>query len=149
LKTSSASASVVPSRIVVDANPIISALISDQSAASRIMWCGAIEELATTAHTIAEVRKYLPELARKAGRSEELLQLDLQLLPLVIYEREIYREKLKEAHAQIGERDPSDVELLALALRLQSPIWSNDRDFENVGIPRYTTTELLKALSAE
>ncbi len=146
MKTSTASASAALNQIVVDANPIISALISDQSTASRIMWSGAIKELATTAHTIAEVRKYLPELARKTGRPEELLHLDLQLLPLIIYEREAYQEKLEEAHAQIGERDPSDTELLALALQLRLPIWSNDRDFENVGIPCYTTTKLLKAL---
>ena len=147
MQTSSASArSSVPARIVVDANAIFSALISERSAASRIFWSSAIGEFATTAFTITEVQKYLPELAEKTGRSAELLQMDLRLLPLVIYQRESCQGQLVEARKRIGERDLGDVDLLALALRLRVPVWSNDNDFEVAGVVWYTTTELAHML---
>ena len=41
-----------------------------------------------------------------------------------------------------GRRDPEGVELLALALHLSLPVWSNDDDFELTGIEWYTTAEL-------
>ena len=116
-------------RLVVDANPILSALLTERGAASRICWLTSTIEFAATAHTIAEIRKYLPSVAKAVARSEELLEMSLRLLPLVIYDRRIYRAQLKEAERRIAKRDPNDVDLLALALRLDAPLWSNDRDF--------------------
>jgi len=49
------------------------------------------------------------------------------------------------ARKQIADRDPGDVDVLALALRLDVPVWSNDRDFEGTGVERMTTAELLSA----
>lgn len=121
---------------MVDANPILSALLSERSAASRIFWSAKIREFATTAFTVGEVEKYLPELAKKLHRPEEELRLNLRLLPLTVYEREAYKGHGKEAEEQIGERDPDDVDLLALALHLGAPIWSNDKDFEEAEVIR-------------
>jgi len=50
------------------------------------------------------------------------------------------------ARKRIGKRDPDDVDLLALALELKIPIWSNDGDFEGTGIEWYPTAQLLKKL---
>jgi predicted nucleic acid-binding protein len=36
--------------------------------------------------------------------------------------------------------------VLALALHLGVPLWSNDRDFEDTGVSRFTTAELLAVL---
>jgi len=149
LKASNASANkpnTVPRKIVVDANPIMSALISDQSAASRVFWHGTIEEFATTTFTKEEVRKYFPRLAKKSGRNEELLELDLKLLPLVVYEPQVYQGQRLEAEKRIGARDPDDMELLSLSLQLKVPLWSNDRDFEVAGVRWHTTAALLKLL---
>jgi predicted nucleic acid-binding protein len=38
------------------------------------------------------------------------------------------------------------VNLLALALQLDVPIWSNDRDFEDSRVSRFTTAELMAVL---
>jgi len=46
----------------------------------------------------------------------------------------------------IGQRDPDDVEILALTLHLGIPLWSNDSEFEGTGIEWYTTAELLRRL---
>lgn len=134
-----------PERLVVDANPIISALLG--GAALRAFWNDAIREWATTQFTVNEVLSYLPQLASKIYVPKEMLRLELELLPLVIYKKESYRDFISEARRRIAGRDENDVDLLALALKLSYPIWTNDRDFEQAGPTLYTTAKLLKSLS--
>jgi predicted nucleic acid-binding protein len=43
-------------------------------------------------------------------------------------------------------RDMDDIELLALAMKLKVPVWSNDRDFTASKVQVYTTAKLLKEL---
>jgi len=149
LKGSSAPvSSELPRRLVVDANPILSALLTERGAASRIFWRTPTIEFATTAHTISEVRKYLPTLASAIMRSEELLEMSLRLLPLAIHDRKAYESRLRDAQLRIGKRDPNDVDLLALALQLGAPIWSNDHDFSVAGVRWFTTAALLAQMEA-
>lgn len=65
------------------------------------------------------------------------------LLPLTIYEPNSYRRSMKKAKLQIAHRDPDDVDILALALDPERPLWTNDRDFEDTTIQILTTAELL------
>jgi predicted nucleic acid-binding protein len=44
---------------------------------------------------------------------------------------------------QVAHRDPDDVEILALAIELGHPFWTNDKDFEETGVQVFTTAELL------
>ena len=46
--------------------------------------------------------------------------------------------------AIVEQRDPDDVEVLALTLRLGVPLWSNDRDFEGTSVELFTTAQLLR-----
>lgn len=131
-------------RIVVDANPILSGLI--KGAAWRAFWSPQIREFATTEFTLKEVHEYLPGLAAKSERPEEILLLDLKLLPLKVHHRKDYQAAIEEARKRIGQRDPNDVDLLALALKLKAPIWSNDEDFKVADVEWLTTAELLKKL---
>jgi predicted nucleic acid-binding protein len=57
-----------------------------------------------------------------------------------------YRSHLAEARRYLGERDPSDIPLAALAPKLGIPIWSNDRDFEELPLIAYPTARLLRIL---
>ncbi len=50
------------------------------------------------------------------------------------------------AQSLIGERDPDDVDTLALSLALETPLWTNDRDFEGTGVTTFTTAALLALL---
>jgi len=134
-----------PERLVVDANPIISALLG--GAALRAFWNEAVKEWATTQFTINEVLSYLPWLTSKINVPEEMLRLQLELLPLTIYKKESYRDFVPEAKRRIAGRDENDVDLLALALKLDYPIWTNDKDFEQTGPTLYTTAKLLEVLS--
>jgi predicted nucleic acid-binding protein len=49
----------------------------------------------------------------------------------------------------IGSRDQDDVQLLALALCRHLTVWSNDSDFEDVGVEWATTAKLLKRLNSD
>jgi len=133
-----------PERLVVGANPIMSALLG--GAALRAFWNDAVKEWATTQFTVNEVLPYLPRLASKINVPKEMLRLELELLPLTIYKKEFYRDFVPEAKRRIAARDENDVDLLALALKLDYPIWTNDHDFEQTGPTLYKTATLLKSL---
>jgi predicted nucleic acid-binding protein len=72
--------------------------------------------------------------------------LAVAALPVTVIERETYSDALPEATRRIARRDPDDVEILALALHLGIPLWSNDNDFEGAGVEWFTTARLLRRL---
>jgi predicted nucleic acid-binding protein len=57
-----------------------------------------------------------------------------------------YQGQRAEVKRRIAHRDPDDVDVLALALKLDCPLWSNDADFEETGVELYTTAQLLRKL---
>ncbi len=131
---------------------ILSALIGGAAQHIFLAYPEFVKELATTEHTVREVIGYIPKLAkkptvRKASISEADLYFALVVAPLTIYSKDFYKDRLKEAHKRIEARDPEDVDLLALALKLRAPIWSNDQDFRGLGIQWWTTARLLKRLA--
>jgi predicted nucleic acid-binding protein len=67
-------------------------------------------------------------------------------LPVTVIERSDYAQQMTTAKKRIGKRDLDDVDVLALALKLSLPVWSNDNDFEGCGVEWQTTAELLKTL---
>ncbi|MDF0667539.1 MAG: PIN domain-containing protein [Nitrospira sp.] len=130
-----------PEKLVVDANPIISALLGGK--AKRLFFESDITEFAVADTAIEEVKRYLPRMAKKLGVSLDFLVYALDLLPLTICSPKIYRRSLKTARIQIAHRDRGDVEILALALALNRPLWTNDKDFGITGVETVTTAELL------
>lgn len=88
-------------------------------------------------------------MARKYGLQAELVQMQWNLLPLTIHPLSSYRAYLPRAVDDMKHRDPEDAHALALARSLDLPLWSNDRDFENISVERYTTAQLLRLLAAE
>jgi len=115
--------------IVVDANPIISALIGGTS---REIFFRKSLRFVTTEHTINEVERFIPYISEKSGVEEKEIKKALFLLPLKIYERGYYEDKIKKAEKIIKHIDENDVDILALALKLKAPLWTNDRHFDNV-----------------
>jgi predicted nucleic acid-binding protein len=53
---------------------------------------------------------------------------------------------MAEATRRMGERDPEDIDLVALAMYFRIPVWSNDDDFSVVRVPWFTTAELMTRL---
>ncbi len=128
-------------RLVVDANPILAALLGGM--ARRMFFETDLPEFAVPEVTITEVRGYLPQAALKLGVETTILEFALDLLPLAPYPARTYRQSIAEARRRIGKRDPKDVDVLALTLQLGLPLWSNGRDFEKAGIEYLTTARLL------
>ncbi len=111
-------------KLVADANVLLAAVIGGR--ARLILAHPQILEVLTTARTLAEVA--------------------VAALPVTVVDGAAYAKKLPEAIRRIGRRDPDDAELLALALQRRIPLWSNDRDFETVGVELFTTEGLLRHL---
>ncbi len=133
-----------PEGLVVDANPILSALIGGK--ARRVFFEAGIQEFAVPERVLTEVRAHLPALGLKHAIRVEFLDYSLTLLPLAVYASKTYRQSISEARRRVGDRDPDDVDVLALTLSLGYPLWSNDRDFEGTGVELFTTAQLLKVL---
>jgi predicted nucleic acid-binding protein len=134
-------------KLAADANVLLSALIGGQAA--RVLRHPAIEEILTAEITLAEVQEYAGQLARRRRLAVDVVLLAAATLPVTTVPRAIYAASLAEARRRIGRRDPDDVELLALAIQLKLPLWSNDNDFENTGVVWHTTASLLAALESK
>jgi predicted nucleic acid-binding protein len=129
--------------VAADSNVILSAVIG--KAALKVFTQIRLK-IVTTSRVLEELREYLPKLSEQYDLAHEVLEGQLQLLPIREHPVGHYERYLGEAERRVGDRDPDDVDLLALSLALDVPIWSNDNDFENCGVKWYTTAELLKML---
>jgi predicted nucleic acid-binding protein len=88
-------------------------------------------------------------LARKRRLDVDVVLLAAATLPVTTVPRTVYASSLAEARRRIVRRDPDDVELLALAIHLKLPVWSNDNGFEDTGVLWHTTAWLLSALESK
>jgi predicted nucleic acid-binding protein len=120
----------VSESLVVDANPVVSALLG--GVARTIVFSRSFD-LYSTQHTMFEVARYLPLLARRLKVAEIDLLREFQLLPIIACQPDQYGSHIAEAERWIGGRDSRDVPILALTLCVKVPIWTEDRDFD--GIP--------------
>jgi predicted nucleic acid-binding protein len=96
--------------------------------------------------TLIEAKENLPILVAKYRLSRPEVSAQLAALPVEVVSESHYRSHLEQAHRYLDHRDPSDVPLAALALKLEIPIWSNDHDFEELPLIVYPTARLLKIL---
>ena len=116
-------------KLVVDANVFISALIGGKAAE---LLFNPDFELITTERTTWEVKKYLPKLAEHTDQTPSSLLLLFELIPVKACQSREYERSLSKAQNLIGNRDPFDVDILALTLETGAPLWSNDSDFEEI-----------------
>jgi predicted nucleic acid-binding protein len=129
-------------KLAVDANPILSAIIGGKA---RSVFLNADHiSFYTTLFNFKEVEKYIPILASKHSLPLDDLYLALSTFPISVCVVEFYKDTLKKAESLIGDRDPDDIHLLGLALKLSCPIWSNDKDFDDVGIMIYSRRALIR-----
>jgi predicted nucleic acid-binding protein len=105
-----------------------------------------VREVFTTEHTLAEVEEYAVVLPRRKACRRTWCSFALAALPTTVLGRNIYAKNIPEARKRISLRDPEDVDLLALALHLRIPIWSNDKDFQGLGVDLFTAEQLLRSL---
>ena len=133
-------------KVAADSNVILSAVIG--KAALQIFIQPDIEFI-TTRFNLQEVEEYIPRLAAKYHLDERVLLWQLKMLPLHSFAELDYKSHFSSAEKLLKDRDPDDIHLAALALKEKVPIWSNDRDFEKLSIPVYTTAQFLKVLKKD
>jgi predicted nucleic acid-binding protein len=131
-------------RVAADSNVLLAALA--RRAAWRVFDEAPDLVVVTTEHTIAEIEEYLPVFAARYDLDVAVLREALEMLPIERYSESDYHSHVVEAHRYLGERDPDDVPLAALALKLGVPVWSNDNDFKELPLDFYPTARLLKIL---
>jgi predicted nucleic acid-binding protein len=129
-------------KLAVDANPILSAVIGGKA---RSVFLNADHiSFYTTLFSFREVEKYIPVLASKRSLPLDVLYFALSALPISVCDIEFYKDTLKKVESLIGDRDQDDIHLLGLAIKLSCPIWSNDKDFDDVGIKICSTLALIR-----
>lgn len=138
---------VLPAAVVADANILLSATIDgralDVLRERRAPICWATPEV------YAEAAEYLPIVGNRKGLNVERLLRELQLLPVTVVQPETYLPFQEEARRRMAARDSDDWPTVALALALDFPIWSQDKDLAASELTVYTTGRLLDALHDE
>lgn len=100
---------------------------------------------------VEEVHEYLPVLCAKRGwltaPAVELLDALLGLLHVI--DTPLFAKFEADARRRIGARDPEDWPVVALALAIDAPVWTEDADFFGSGIATWTTENVEVYLGGE
>ena len=128
--------------IVVDANVLMRAVLGRK--VDRLLE-GFAPQVTFLAPDVAfdDVREHLAVVLTKRGELHALqASLDklqaLQAAVQVVGQAE-YETMKPAALARIGPRDPDDWQVLACALLLNCPVWTEDKDFFGTGVATWTT----------
>ncbi len=140
-------------RLVVDANILIGGVLG-----KRIL--EVIEELDeiklfTPETSFNDALEHLPRILQERGghqgfsetKTNEIIQTALERLERLrgvveMVEKTDYAHMRERAIKRLP-RDPEDWDLVALALTLDAPIWTKDKDFIGSGIATWTTQTVL------
>jgi predicted nucleic acid-binding protein len=138
----------MPSKaLVLDANILVRAVLG-----KRVR--GVIEAYAESTSffipevAYAEAEEHLPALVvKRGGDPEKALSLLRALRSIVvIIGSEVYGELETEARERLAARDPEDWPILATALALACPIWTEDTDFFGCGAATWTSDRVIMFL---
>ena len=93
---------------------------------------------------LAEAEEHLPTLViRRGGDPGKALALLGALASLVeVIGSEVYGEFEAVARGRLEQRDPEDWPILAAALALDCPIWTEDTDFFGCGVATWTSNRV-------
>ena len=131
-------------KFIIDANILFSALIKDNTTRKLILKDDLI--LYSQDFIIEEFLEHLDELEQKTNIETKLLKEKMKELlkfsNIKLVSNEDFTDKIKEA-IKISP-DIGDIPYFALALKLNYPIWSNDKALKKQVIVKiYSTEELI------
>jgi predicted nucleic acid-binding protein len=134
--------------LVLDANILIRAVLGQKVR-------GILEEFAYTTQFFTpdvcyeDARKYLPLLFEKRNLPAQTALDVLEKLTclLNVVDESLYSLYEKEAKQRIAIRDINDWSIVALALMLNCPIWTEDTDFFGAGVATWTSDRIHLYLS--
>ena len=131
----------MPSRgLVVDANILVRAVLGRRVREVIETYAGDVSFFVPES-AYAEAEEHLTELVIKRGgdpgKALALLRSLGRLVELI--GSEVYGEFEAEARERLARRDPEDWPMLAAALALGCPIWTEDTDFFGCGVATWTS----------
>ncbi|OGX35425.1 MAG: hypothetical protein A3C36_01650 [Omnitrophica WOR_2 bacterium RIFCSPHIGHO2_02_FULL_52_10] len=135
-------------QLVVDANILLAAFL--RKALTRELLLDARLELAAPEHLLSETRRHLlrdASIGKRIGLPVEQIETLFFLLTsrIQVFPQVSYRSFMKQALQLAAHRE--DAPYLALALMLNSAVWSNDKGMkEQTAVAVHTTSELLSIL---
>jgi len=94
---------------------------------------------------VEDALKYIPSIAQRRRLDPDESEANFrQLLQscLTLVERTLYEEFEPRARARIAPRDADDWPVVATALLLNAPIWTEDQDFFGSGIATWTSGKI-------
>jgi predicted nucleic acid-binding protein len=128
--------------IVLDANILIRAVLGRR--VRQLIESYSAKRVRFVAPDVAfeDAQRYLPLLLKKRGKSAGGVSEALEYLRSIIQPiyRELYGEFETEARQRLRGRDEDDWPVLATALGLECPIWTEDADFFGAGVAVWTTS---------
>lgn len=129
--------------IVLDANILIRAVLGKRV---RELIFYNITTVKFFAPDIAyeDARKYLPALLKKRGVDASAAMLVLDRLEGVVQslDAELYEGMQQQALQRIAVRDANDWPVLACAMTLGCPVWTEDADFFGTGVATWTSDRI-------
>lgn len=126
--------------IVLDANILIRAVLGKRVRELLIENATAVQFFAPDV-AYADARKYLPALLEKRGINVAVALAVLDSLEFIVrpLERDIYMGLQHQALQRIAIRDADDWPVLACAMAIGCPVWTEDADFFGTGVATWTT----------
>ncbi len=136
--------------LVLDANIMLRAVLGN-CVRSLLQHYSQSVPLFTPSSCVAEVHEYLPSLCAKRNWdvNATLTLLDTLLALVNVIESAFYAEFEDQAKRRIDSRDIDDWPVLALALALDAPLWTEGADLFGSGVATWTTETVEIYLSNE
>ena len=126
--------------LVLDANILLRAILGTRVRTLIERYAEQVM-LLTPQSCVAETREYLPLLCveRRWDPAPALQLLDSLLTGIHVVDNASLVDVEEEAKRRIASRDPDDWPVVALAIALNAPVWTEDRDFFGAGVATWTT----------
>jgi len=140
---------IASKRLVLDANILLRAVFG-----VRVRGLLEAYEDSVSFHCpdvcLEDARKYIPNVAARKSLDQAscLVALDEIAKIVAIVERGLYLDFKSSALARIASRDPGDWPIVATAMLLDAPIWTEDYDFFGVGIATWISDRVEQYLRA-
>ena len=126
--------------IVLDANILIRAVLGTR-VRELILEHAAIVKFFSPDVAYADARKYLPALLEKRGVQSAAAMAVLDILESIVQplEFDLYADLQQQALQRIAMRDADDWPVLACAMTIDCPVWTEDADFFGTGVATWTS----------
>jgi predicted nucleic acid-binding protein len=88
-----------------------------------------------------DARRYIPDVSRRRGLNPVAGMSVLEGIGRIVepVDRSLYEDFERTARERVKPRDPDDWPIVAAALLLNFPIWTEDQDFFGSGVATWTT----------